>query len=173
MVIVSGVPGGGKTPLARQLADHLRLPHLNKDVIRDGVWFTTRGTPDPNQVAFPVWLEAIERWLTAGVSLVADQTLYRGVSEKDVGRVLSFGAGVNVLVRAPMARERFRAKMEADPRNEGRVPTLMARWDEIFADVSEPLALGLPVIEVETSAAVDVSVLASRVVAASGHDELA
>jgi predicted kinase len=172
VVLVSGVPGGGKTTLARQLADELRLPHLNKDIIRDGVWFTTRGSLDPNRVAFPLWLGAIETWLNAGVSLVADQTLYRGVSERDVGRAVSHGTGVNVVVRTPLARDRFQAKMAADPRNEGRVPALMARWDEIVDDVSEPLALGLPIVEVETSNPVDVAALAARVVAAaSGPDK--
>jgi hypothetical protein len=41
----------------------------------------------------------------------------------------------------------------------------MDLWDRIFVDVSEPLDLGCPVIEVETSSAVDVAQLAQDGVA--------
>ena len=32
-VVVSGAPGSGKTTLARELSEDMRLPHLNKDLV--------------------------------------------------------------------------------------------------------------------------------------------
>lgn len=149
--------------MARQLADHLRLPHLNKDVIRDGLWFTSRSRQrDLNDEAFELFLSVAESWLRAGVSLVADQTLYRGVSEADFSRLVSLGASVNVVVRTSAARGRFQAKMAADPRStEESLLALMVRWDEILSDVSEPLELGCPVLEVDTTGMVNIAELAA------------
>ena len=110
-----------------------------------------------------MFLSTSEAWLSAGVSLVADQTLYRGVSEPDFSRLASLADAVNVLVRTPAARERFEAKMAADPRNTtGSLRALMVRWDNILDDVSEPLALGCPVLEVDTTGMADVADLAAQ-----------
>lgn len=53
--------------------------------------------------------------------------------------------------------------MAADPRNTtGSLRALMVRWDNILDDVSEPLALGCPVLEVDTTGMVDVADLAAQ-----------
>lgn len=172
LILVSGVPGGGKTTLARQLADHLRVPHLNKDVIRDGLWFTSRDRQrDLTPRAFELFFAVAESWLATGVSLVADQTLYRGVSEDDFSRVVSLADSVNIVVRCGDARDRFEAKMAADPRNTTEsVRRMMEHWDAILADVSDPLDLGCPTLEVDTIGVVDAAAVAARAIALARSD---
>jgi predicted kinase len=82
LLLISGAPGSGKTTLASELARHLRLFHLHRDGIWDGLRFTAaRGSDDRLPHGVEVWYATASLLLRSGVSLVADGTLYRGWDE--------------------------------------------------------------------------------------------
>jgi adenylylsulfate kinase-like enzyme len=104
MVLVTGALGSGKTTLGRHLADALSVPHVNKDRIREGLWLTDPSTARDGDRIWGIWMSSVRLLLAAGVSVVVDQTLYRGKSEADLwSQLLPLSRTVNVHTRSPLA----------------------------------------------------------------------
>jgi hypothetical protein len=145
LVLVSGHPGAGKTTLGRALGDAMHLPHLNRDRLRDGM------EPIDRPRTWQVFIDTIRLWLDNDISLVADQTLYRGMVD-ELRSLTAHGDVVNVLCRCPNAYERWYAKVTTDPRGVGAdFDTLVERVHRQRDEMANPLPLGVPVIEVDTS----------------------
>ena len=152
LVLVSGHPGAGKTTLGRALGDAMHLPHVNRDRISSGMWRTDPALIDDPRQPWEVFAETIERYLTAGASLVADQTLYRGMESEITARFVPLGELVNVHCRCPHAYDRWRAKIVHLPQSTpAAVAALEARVRRQRDDFTDPLDLGVPVIEVNTT----------------------
>ena len=89
VVLVSGMPGSGKTTLARTLGDALHLPVLSRDDIKTGMHVTVSSN-DPAEVgrfaedAFDVFFDVVEHLLMRGVSLVAEAAFHRDRPEQAV-----------------------------------------------------------------------------------------
>jgi hypothetical protein len=152
-VLMSGAPGSGKSTVARLLGDRLRIPVVDKDRLREGALLTL-GTGDIDQAPFgpELFYATVEGLVGAGISLVGDMTLVRGVSEPDVAARIAPGAVlVNVHCRTPHAVGRFEARMRVDPLNEHRVDALLPYVEELQAQLLEPLDLGCPCILVDTT----------------------
>ena len=150
LVVVSGVPGGGKTTLAQRLAAELRLPHLNRDLVRDGIWMTDGINAGP--ATWDIWFAAVQLYLHHRVSLVVDQTMYRGLSDVTIARELApISLLVNVHVVASNARERFASRIGGDVRGRPHVEQLLARFDEILDDVAHPMDFGGAQLLVDTT----------------------
>jgi DNA polymerase III delta prime subunit len=151
-ILMSGAPGSGKSTLARALADSLRLPLVDKDVLREAALFSSCGDDIRLAPWGPgLWYSALESLLDLGVSVIGDMTLFPGVSEPDVRRRLAPRAHlfcVHCLCSKPSAR--WLSKLQGHPfRADGSaelLPTVLALQESL----AEPMDLGCRTLVVDT-----------------------
>jgi predicted kinase len=158
-VVVSGLPGSGKTTLATAVARELRLPLLSKDVIKETL-FDVLGTGDVEwskrlgQAGTQVLLELARRSSGAVLESFWDPAIAR-----DELRGLG-GAVVELFCDCPpsVARDRYRGRV-AEGRHPGHLDTERDRDfdDWIRSGRGEPVSTGGPLRRVTTTAPVDVA----------------
>ena len=151
-VLVSGAPGTGKSTLASALGTGLDVPVLLKDQLVHGTWRTHGRAMNLGAPGVEPFFRTMELWSELGVSFVAEQTFYRGVSEPDVARRLAPRCFlVNVHCRSRHALERFARRMRDDPLcGEERLRTLLPLAETLQSELRQPLDLGCPLIVVDT-----------------------
>jgi AAA domain len=151
-VLVSGAPGAGKSTLATALGAALDVPVLHKDQLVHGMWRTRGRAMNLGAPGVEPFFRTMELWSELGVSFVAEQTFYRGVSEPDVARRLAPRCFlVNVHCRSRYALERFARRMRDDPLcGEARLRALLPLAESLQRDLDEPLNLACPLIVVDT-----------------------
>jgi len=159
-VVVGGAPGSGKTTLARRLGEALALPVLTKDDFKESLYETV-GAPDQaasvvlGRAAMHLLYGTGARLLEAGVGVVLESNFYRGLAEPDLAPLLDRARAVQLLcggdpetiVRRYVERaargERHPGHFDSD-----RVPRLR---ELLAGGAFEPLALGVPVLRVDTT----------------------
>ena len=147
LVVVNGVPGSGKTTLARRLSAATVLPHLSKDRLKDHLASTMSTEPSPaelSSLAGRVMWELVaahpsgaivETWFgPTGREAVEQGAARAGI---DRHRVLEVWCEVPI----DLARDRFRARLGTP----GRSSWLDAagREDAYWAELSDTEPLGL------------------------------
>jgi predicted kinase len=153
LVLVRGAPGSGKTTLASEIAGSLKVFHLERDDIWDGLRFTSaRGTGGRVAHGVAVWYETIALLMSRGVSLVADGTLYRDEDEQKVATLLPLGDVVNVHCRCGEPVARYRARKQRDGVSGEELRALTSRIESIYERVTEPLMLDCRSVVVNTTA---------------------
>jgi cytidylate kinase len=153
IILVTGAPGSGKSTLASAIAEHMRLPHIERDVIFRGISLTNGAKIDHKLVGIPAYYSVIKGMLDHNMSLVTDGTMYKGISESDIKEhFVSRAFVVNLHTRARNEKERFRKRELARTfTSSDWVDGHMKRLDEIYADTVDPLEYGVDCIEVDTN----------------------
>ena len=161
VIAVGGIPGAGKTTLARRLAAALFVPVLVRDEIKEGMHVTARSV-DPAEVrrfsaaAFAAFWSTVDLLVDAGVSLVIEAAFHREHAGADLER-LAERADVRLLwctVDRDVALARYRAR--APLRHPAHDDALMAeRMAHPAFDRStyDPPPGPWPVVAVDTSGA--------------------
>lgn len=171
VVLVNGLPGAGKTTLARPLSQALGLPLLSKDTIKE-THADVLGTEPPYD-----WTQ--RRWNTA-LGAAASQTMWALLAETPSGAVLEscWPTDVRHFVVAGLRRAGRRTHLEIwcdvpletarlrfeqrHPRHpiHGDLPTdpEWQRWQE----TGQPLGIG-PVLRIDTTGPVDIEAVTAWV----------
>jgi predicted kinase len=117
VIAVGGIPGAGKTTLARRLATALYVPLLVRDEIKEGMHITA-GSDDPAEVhrfaaaAFEVFWSTARDLVDAGVSLVIEAAFHREYAGAEFER-LHHRADLRVVwchAEPEVALSRYRAR---------------------------------------------------------------
>jgi predicted kinase len=172
VVVVSGAPGAGKSTLAGPLARVLGFPLLSKDVIKETL-FDQLGHVEDDEVASSKKLGATAMellWrLAAECPSVVIEANFRSHNsyERERLNVLS-SRPVEVYCRVPIAvaAERYARRGASAAHHEVHVERSLP--DASFEGFQSAFNLG-PVLEVDTTRAVDVEALAAEVVRLLGH----
>ncbi len=152
-LLLSGAPGSGKTTLARQLGDVLRVPVIEKDRLREGtLWSLPTRDLDDAPPGPPLWYDVMEHLLGLGISVVGDMALFAGVSERDINTRLSPLADIfNVHCIARDSSSRLIERAHTDPLQAHRLTWLETNADTWHDQTAEPLELACPRLVVDTS----------------------
>lgn len=120
LVVLSGLPGTGKTTIGRLLARHLQAAYLRTDVIAAPMLLEglTEDSAEAGQVAYGIAREVATENLRAGVPVVVDgvhatherRAMWRGVSEATQTRLVQLE-----MTLADQVEHRLRAETRDAP----------------------------------------------------------
>lgn len=159
LIVVCGAPASGKTTLARRLATDLRLPLLEKDVIKESL---AEVLPTPDRAAsrqigaasMTVLYDLAAAMLTRGVDTMVESNFYAQYAAPDLERMsrLARICIVQCEVERDTIVERYRHRHAGGERHAAHfdldaLPDLIAGLD---ANVYDLTSLGYPAIAVNT-----------------------
>lgn len=84
IVYVTGVPGSGKTTLARRISEQLYVPHVSSDLVNGGVRLTLGEPNDRYKTLHEAFVPTMIDMAKLGISFVVDHVLQKDMSKADV-----------------------------------------------------------------------------------------
>jgi predicted kinase len=158
LVVVSGLPGSGKSYFCRRLASRYPIARLESDALRKVLFGQPTHAPEESRRLFAACHYVLDRLLGAGISALLDATNLREAHRRQLYAIADGHRAKLVLVslRAPAAvvEERLVARARrADPED------LSDAGPEVYErmrSLSEPI--GRPHIVVDTSADIEPAV---------------
>jgi len=158
LVVVSGLPGSGKSHFCRRLASRHPIARLESDALRKALFGQPTHSPEESRRLFAACHYVLDRLLGAGISALLDATNLREVHRRQLYAIADRHGAKLVLVslRAPAAvvDERLAARARrSDPAD------LSAAGPEVYQrmrSLDEPI--GRPHIVVDTSADIEPAV---------------
>lgn len=170
VVVVTGLPGSGKSTVARQLATLLGLPLISKDVIKEALW-DALGEVEPAEHRGDAWRRQLGgaarrvmwRLLADAVGgAVVDDNLLADSAGEAAQAVQQAGAvhvhEVWCAIPPEEARRRFESRERLHPVHRVVTDADWSRWEPL----ARPLGLG-QVHRVDASTAVDAAALAEQI----------
>lgn len=138
LMLITGLPGAGKTTLARALAERLGAVHLNSDLLRGELGLWGHYSPDDKARVYEALLGRARQALGAGQTVIIDSTFYRE-SIREPFRRLAAACGaplrwVEVRAEEAVVRERLKA-----PRPDSEADfAVYARIRDAYEPLEEP-----------------------------------
>jgi predicted kinase len=162
-VVVTGPPGSGKSTLAVPLAAALELPLVAKDTIKDALMSVA--PPADVEASRVLGRAAVVTMLAVAaespVGAVLESNLHRSRAAHELRSLPGHLIEVFCRCSEALAAERYRAR--AGTRHAGHFDGARSA-DELWnPEVSEPVAGGWPVVEVDTTAPVDLVTLVGAI----------
>ncbi len=77
LLLLSGLPGSGKTTLAKAYAARYGVAHLNSDLLRRELGLMGRYRPEDKEKVYRLLLERTRQLLQEGKNVVVDSTFYK------------------------------------------------------------------------------------------------
>jgi predicted kinase len=77
LIIVCGLPGSGKTTLAKAVSRALKAVHLSSDITRKEMFPSPTYTEEEKKMVYMEMAERAKKALAGGKSVVADATFYK------------------------------------------------------------------------------------------------
>ena len=142
-ILLTGVPGSGKSTLGRRLAEVLRVPFLARDDVRGGLFFSAGAWRDelvripPSDEAVALFLASAEQLLRGGVTCVLEY-VWRAHRPDELERVRAVADCVVVRTTCADPTARLRRRNATD---------------RLVANPAVLHALGLASVEAHTEAA--------------------
>jgi hypothetical protein len=158
LVVVSGLPGSGKSYFCRRLASRHPIARLESDALRQALFGQPTHSPEESRRLFAACHYVLERLLGAGIPALLDATNLREVHRRQLYAIADRHGVKLVLVslRAPAAvvEERLAARARrADPAD---LSDAGAEVYQRMRSLDEPI--GRPHIVVDTSADIEPAV---------------
>ena len=144
IVLITGRPGSGKTTLARELSQKLRLPFIARDDVRGGLLFSAGAWSESveripsGEEAVSLFLELVELLARGGASCVVEYVVRRNRTE-DLSRLMAAGDCVAIMTQCDQALDRFADRNRHDPLIANKSLLAAAGYDSVDAHTTHAL----------------------------------
>ncbi len=160
LVVLSGLPGRGKSHFCRRLASRYPMASLKSDALRKALFGQPTHSAEESRRLFAACHLVLSRLLTRGVAAIFDATNLREVHRRQVYRIADDHKAKLILVHLqaspPVVHERLEARAKG-PHSQDLSDAGPEVYERMQRDV-EPI--GRPHISVDTSADVEPAIAA-------------
>ncbi len=114
LAVIFGLPGTGKTTMARILSDALKARHLNTDMVRATLGMRDRYKEEDKAVVYGNLLEQAEAHLMNGEDLVVDGTFSREAYRDSMRQIALRTGAILKWIRTMASEEAVRTRVSKD-----------------------------------------------------------